>query len=440
VRRPHLAQALRVGAVVTLIIGVVYAGLAIALSSYVSRRVVWEVDQRLGDRLDEVSRLPGPLTPQPLPAFEGTDGAPVLLWWRPAKGAPRAITVGAPTLPDAAAGVTSTAISAPLVPVPGSPTYRFDALALDGGWLIAGQDLAGPSHASKVLVIGELIMGGALLVVVFASVVIISLRAVAPVERARRRQLELAADASHELRTPVTVIGAEVELARSHPGNADELLETLNHVARENARLERIIEDLLWLARFDANPPSPANRPTDLSATVRECSDRFDTVARSRGITLTVDDVDMSGSANGVDERAGESRGPWVEAPTGWLDRLCGTLLDNACRYAHEGGTVKISAGRRGARAVLTVEDDGPGIPDEERAHLFDRFHRAIDTPGGAGLGLAIADAVVGVTNGRWRIDRSALGGALMEVSWRPCDAPRDVMAPDVAVGERVSP
>ena len=364
-KRPHLAQALRVGAVVTLIIGVVYAGLAIVLSSYVSRRVVWEVDQRLGDRLDEVSRLPAPLSPQPLPAFEGTDGAPVLLWWRPARGQPRAITVGAPTLPAVETGTTSKATTAPLLPVPGSPTYRFDALPLDGGWLIAGQDLAGPSHVTEVLLVGELIMGGALLVVVFASVVVISLRAVAPVERARRRQLEFAADASHELRTPVTVIGAEVELARSHPGRAEDLLESLNHVGRENARLERIIEDLLWLARFDANPPSPDTRPTDLSATVRECRDRFDTVARSRAITLTVDDA-ASADANGAAPTDDAHVGPWVEAPDGWLDRLCGTLLDNACRYAEEGGTVAVRVSNRSGRAVLTVEDDGPG--DRRRA------------------------------------------------------------------------
>jgi signal transduction histidine kinase len=419
-RRPHLGQALRIGAVVTLIIGIVYVCVAVVLSSYVSRRVVWEVDQRLGDRLDEVARLPSPLAPQPLPAFEGTDGAPVLLWWRPAHGPARPITVGAPTLPAAAAGVTSTPISAPLLPVPGSPTYRFDAAPLDGGWLVAGQDLAGPSHVSGVLLIGELVLGAALLAVVFASVVVISLRAVAPAERARRRQLELAADASHELRTPVTVIGAEVELARSHPGSREELLETLDHVARENARLERIIDDLLWLARFDAEPPaSPAATPTDLSAVAREGRERFDTVARSRRITLSVD--------TGLD--AGEGVGPWIEAPTGWIDRLCGTLLDNACRYADEGGTVTVCVARRGPRVALSVEDDGPGIAEEERAHLFDRFHRASDHPAGAGLGLAIADAVVSVTNGRWRIDRSALGGALMEVSWRPCDAPPSAAA-----------
>ncbi len=409
---PHLVQALRVGAVVTLLIGVVYAGVAVVLSSYVSRRVVWEVDQRLGDRLDEITHLPSPLATQPLPAFEGTDGAPVLLWWRSAHGQTRAITVGAPALPAAASGVTSTALSAPLLPVTGSPTYRFDAQPLDGGWLVAGQDLAGPSHVSRVLLIGELVMGGALLAAVFASVVVISLRAVAPVERARRRQLELAADASHELRTPVTVIGAEVELARSHSGDADELMETLEHVGRENTRLERIIDDLLWLARFDADPPSPASAPTDLAAAARECRDRFDTVARSRGISLTV-----GGAAK--DDGDGDGAGVWIESPPGWIDRLVGTLVDNACRYVDDGGTVTVTVTGPPGRATLTVEDDGPGIPVEERALLFDRFHRASDHPAGAGLGLAIADAVVRTTGGRWRIAESPLGGALMEVSWR---------------------
>ncbi len=73
----------------------------------------------------------------------------------------------------------------------------------------------------------------------------------------------------------------------------------------------------------------------------------------------------------------------------------------------------------RGSRVSLTVEDSGPGIPATDRARLFDRFHRATEQGGGAGLGLAIADSIVRSTGGHWRIGESGLGGALFEVSWR---------------------
>ncbi|HUA95960.1 MAG TPA: ATP-binding protein, partial [Acidimicrobiales bacterium] len=93
-------------------------------------------------------------------------------------------------------------------------------------------------------------------------------------------------------------------------------------------------------------------------------------------------------------------------------------------------GTVRVSAGVRGGRAVLVVEDSGPGIPPDERSRLFDRFRRASDRAGGAGLGLAIADSVVRTTGGRWRVSDSPLGGALMEVSWRRGTAPGRPPAP----------
>lgn len=107
-----------------------------------------------------------------------------------------------------------------------------------------------------------------------------------------------------------------------------------------------------------------------------------------------------------------------IDAPAEWLDRLVSVLVDNACRYAGEGGNVRLSVAGFAGLAVLTVDDSGPGIPEAERERVLKRFHRASDTPGGAGLGLAIADAVVSATGGSWLIGTAPSGGARVQVTW----------------------
>jgi signal transduction histidine kinase len=231
------------------------------------------------------------------------------------------------------------------------------------------------------------------------------------VEQARRRQLEFTADASHELRTPLSVIEAETGLALSAPRETAEYVTSLQRVGRESQRLRSIVEDLLWLARFDSEPANPAHEPIDVFTIAEVCADRFSAVARSRGIDLSV-------------HSEGEPQA-WITAPPEWVDRLAGVLVDNACRYAAAAGrahaarpAVRITAGCQGSRVSLTVEDTGPGIPEDERSRLFDRFYRATAEGGGTGLGLAIADAVARSTGGRWRVDDSPLGGARMQVTW----------------------
>ena len=102
-----------------------------------------------------------------------------------------------------------------------------------------------------------------------------------------------------------------------------------------------------------------------------------------------------------------------------WIDRLIGVLLDNATRYAKSPGRIDVTVACTASQVALTVADDGPGIPVAERARLFDRFHRVDETGSeGAGLGLAIADAVVRSTHGRWTVGDSEWGGARMTVTW----------------------
>jgi len=250
----------------------------------------------------------------------------------------------------------------------------------------------------------QAILAPIVLLSLFIAATIIGRRAAAPIERARRRQLEFTADASHELRTPLSVIEAEVGLALNVKRSAPDYRRALERIAGESKRLRHIVEDLLWLARLDSLPEAPPTEAVDVASLVEVCANRFDAVAARRGIAISVKE-------NG-------SKPPLVFAPAEWLDRLASVLLDNACRYSNDGGRVEVTVSTVGERVTMTVDDSGTGIPEAEREQIFQRFHRASALPGGAGLGLSIADAVVRATGGRSEVAHAPLGGARIAVSW----------------------
>jgi signal transduction histidine kinase len=278
------------------------------------------------------------------------------------------------------------------------------SVRVDGGRVVAGESLTESQHIFGTLVLGEAVVLPLLLLASFAAAFAIGARAAVPVEAARQRQLDFTADASHELRTPLTVIEAETALALRGLPPEDPAREALERVRAEGARLRRIVEDLLWLARLDATPPGAPAEPVDLAALAEAATGRFQPVAAERDQVLEL--VVGEGTA-------------WLSGPPDQVDRLLGVLLDNACRYAGSGGRVRVVVHAGGGRVALRVEDSGPGIPEASRAMLFDRFHRAVEDGSGHGLGLAIADAVVRATGGRWTVGRSRLGGASFEVTWR---------------------
>ena len=409
-------HAARVALVATLLVGVVYVGCVIALNRAITGRLVAAVDSRLrerltaeqadhradrGDRADRPGRQPDGDGLAGTDSDNDVDEAPVFVWRAHPGQRTVPLTDGAPVLPAARVPAGRGAATVQL----GASPFRLVTAGQGATRLVAGQSLAEQQHVADVLQDGEVAVAPVLLLAMFAGSLIIGLRALSPVEHSRRRQLEFTADASHELRTPLSVIGAEIGIALSSPRPAEDYRATLQRIDGESQRLRRIVEDLLWLARFDSQPPPPGAEPLDLSTIAAECAERFQAVAHaaSPGISVTVS----------------PSPAAWISAPPEWIDRLTGVLVDNACRYAGPGGRVRLSVAARGSRVSLTVEDSGPGIPAADRARLFDRFHRATEQGGGAGLGLAIADSIVRSTGGHWRIGESGLGGALFEVSWR---------------------
>jgi signal transduction histidine kinase len=420
-----LSPAARVAAGATVVIAVVYVIGVIVLNLLVSSHLTGQNDERLAERLIAAQHDPGELTQQNdldgassvSDDHDGDDDAsPIFLWATTTAGRVTARSTGAPVLP---AGVLPAKLSPGLAftaRLDQAGPYRLELTRQGSGWLVAGQSLAGDAHTKRLLLYAELISGPFVLLAMFAGSLIVGLRALAPVEQSRRRQLEFTADASHELRTPLSVIRAEADVALASPRDAAAYRDALTRIQGESQRLRQLVDDMLWLARFDSRPPPPGEEPVDLATLAQACADRF----RAVGPEVTADTGD--GAA-------------LISAPPEWIDRLAGVLMDNACRYAGPGGQVRISVEVQGSRVSLTVQDSGPGIPASERPRLFDRFHRAADQGGpGAGLGLAIGDSIVRSTGGKWQVGDSPLGGALMSVSWKHSQ-PHRPPVPRVAIG-----
>jgi len=399
------SPAVRVAAVATAAIAVVYVIGAIVLNLVVAQHMIQQDDDQLSDHLTLARHDPDTLRERVARGDASSDldadGAPVFLWAVNTRREVVAHSPGAPALPPAL--LTADALHdgrAVTANLGGPAPFRLKVARGHRDWLVAGQNLASDRHTQHLMMDVEIIAGPFLLLAMFGGLLVVGLRALAPVEQSRRRQLEFTADASHELRTPLSVIRAEADVALSAPRETAGYRDSLRRIQGESRRLRQLVEDMLWLARFDSNPPPPGSEPVDLATLAQACADRF----RAVGPAVSAETPDGA---------------VLISAPPEWIDRLAGVLVDNACRYAGPDGTVRIEVRAQGSRVSLTVEDSGPGIPEAERPLLFDRFHRATEHDAGSGLGLAIGDSIVRSTGGRWHVGDSPLGGALMSVSWR---------------------
>jgi signal transduction histidine kinase len=223
-------------------------------------------------------------------------------------------------------------------------------------------------------------------------------RMLARLEASQARQRRFVSDASHELRSPVASIRQNAEVALAHPEMTDTrgLAET---VLAESLRVQRLVEDLLLLANADERRAPRADKEVDLDDLVFEEA----ALVRNGGKVK----VDTEGVG------AGRVRGDALQ-----LRRAVGNLAENAARHA--GSQVSFSLSENDGYVVLRVDDDGPGIPAEQRERVFERFVRldqARDREGGgSGLGLAIVAEIVAAHGGTVTAGQSPLGGARIEL------------------------
>ena len=229
-------------------------------------------------------------------------------------------------------------------------------------------------------------------------------RLLSRLEAASRTQREFMADASHELRTPVSVIQTAVEVTLEQPVREDgEYRDALTIVNEQSTRLSRMVEDMFVLARADAGGYPLARGLLYVDEIVAECARAVSVVAAMRDIQLkTKLQPDVS-----------------VNADDGLLRQLLTNLLDNAVRHTPSRGSVTIAVNRDAGVAIITVADTGPGIPAADRERVFERFVRldpARSATSGAGLGLPIARWITEQHGGTLALEENAAGGRLFIV------------------------
>jgi two-component system OmpR family sensor kinase len=216
------------------------------------------------------------------------------------------------------------------------------------------------------------------------------------------RQRALVADASHELRTPFAVLRGELELAARPGRSREELAAAVEQAGEEAARLARITEQLLFLARSDEDRIQPRLERTAIGPLLTRSAEHAAARARAADVSVVVD----------------VPAGLVAEVDPDRIREAADNLVDNALRFAPAGTPVVIAARADGPHLVIEVRDQGPGFPGGFLPHAFERFARP-DTgrarsDGGAGLGLAIVSAIAQAHGGRAAVRNLPGGGAVV--------------------------
>ena len=219
--------------------------------------------------------------------------------------------------------------------------------------------------------------------------ILLSKWAVRPVELAWKQQRRFVAAASHELKTPLTVIMTNAELLAAPELREEKREKSLSSILAMSRQMRGLIAQMLELARTDSPEAAALFRPVDLSRLVSQAVLPFEPLFFERGLSLDAQ----------VEEGIG------VTGEETQLRRVVEILLDNAQKYAKPGGSAAVVLRRRGrGRCVLSVSDEGDPIPPEERRQIFQRFYRADPArsrDGSFGLGLSIAEGIVKQHRGR---------------------------------------
>ena len=284
---------------------------------------------------------------------------------------------------------------------------RFLRSRTAGSTRIAFADTSWESSAMRQRVFTSLVVLLVALAAFFPVSLFLSRWAMKPTELSWKQQQQFVADASHELKTPLTILLADTDILLSHPSDTIETQRKwVEYIQEEGNRMKELVEDLLFLARSDSAAAKDVPRQRlSLSDLCWNCQLSFEPVAFERSVEL-VPEIGSQISVSGNEEQ---------------LRRLVNILLDNACKYCGERGTVTLTLRQQGDKAVLSVHNTGAPIPPEALPHLFERFYRVDPSrtreSGGHGLGLPIAASITEHHKGKITVESSEGAGTRFTVT-----------------------
>lgn len=227
-------------------------------------------------------------------------------------------------------------------------------------------------------------------------------RAILPAQEAMERQEHFVAAASHELRSPLTVLKTGFGVIQKDPGETERYLALMS---READRMGVLVDDLLILAGGGTLRKNYAPGLLELDTLLIDFADAMTPVAEKKGIFLEV--------------CLPEEMLPAVRADENMLRQILTILVDNGLRYAPEGSGIQLSLDQRGKQCILSVADHGPGVPDAEKTRIFDRFYRSSQSrtdPSHFGLGLSVARELTTILNGSIGVEDTPGGGATFRI------------------------
>ena len=258
-------------------------------------------------------------------------------------------------------------------------SFQFFRTSKKNGTLIVFTDKSGELDVLKQLKKITLIVGIISTIILAAAAYFLSKKSIEPIKIAFDRQKQFVSDASHELKTPLTVISTNADVLEGEIGEN----KWLGYIKSQTERMSVLVNDLLSLTRLENNSSKFMVAEFDLSKAIENTALPFECQAFEQNKKFIID-VDKGIKINGSEQH---------------LKQMAAIFIDNALKYSNDGGTVKVMLKRQGDKKIFSVYNTGQGVKDEDKNKIFERFYRSDESrnrsTGGYGLGLAIAKSII---------------------------------------------
>lgn len=274
------------------------------------------------------------------------------------------------------------------------------------GYKIAFVDISSQHEELMSLLLNSLLLGTGAMLAFLVMSILLSNWALKPVEKTWNQQKQFVADASHELKTPLTVILADSDILLSKPQDSIQSQKKwIESIHIEADRMKKLVENLLFLAKSDADQNKLILERVNLSDIAWSCLLPFESIAYEKGVHLH-SEIDSDLFISGAETQ---------------LKQLLLIFLENACKYTCEKGKVSFLLKKTGDKALITIHNTGSFIPKEEITHIFERFYRCDKArlhQGGYGLGLSIAKSIMDQHHASIQVSSDQVSGTTFKLQF----------------------